>query len=370
LVLAEGDWTGTASIDNAPSDRPVDLSFSVKKIRVAGDAKMPVHFACKVPRAVTSLPGMTVSGAVGLESMHGSSTEDFSKIAHPSGTNSFIASFSVPLSMATYTVVVKGSFLTPISAKGTITVTSSTCKEPTSYAWQASGPADTAPSTDGNGGASDQQNLSASEADALEHLNGILYDIAFSIPRKRRLDSVYLVEISANGFGLRKTLSCQPGGGVLVGDSLVPCGSAVATGGSGYGWMGTKIYPIKEVPLLPDDGLDHDEQGNPTVTSHNALSEPQGTIRVESAKQEAKLISRVDPVYPPLARAARVQGTVVLDAVIGPDGRISNLQVHSGMAMLNRAALDAVRSWVYAPTLVKGKPVPVSTTIEVRFSLP
>ncbi len=93
-------------------------------------------------------------------------------------------------------------------------------------------------------------------------------------------------------------------------------------------------------------------------------------IRVEGKVQEANLISKVDPVYPPLALQARIQGTVHFNATIAADGTIENLQVVSGHPILVQSALDAVKRWVYRPTLLNGAPVEVVTTINVDFALP
>jgi len=71
----------------------------------------------------------------------------------------------------------------------------------------------------------------------------------------------------------------------------------------------------------------------------------------------ARIVRRVEPVYPPLARQARISGTVKLTGVIGVDGRIRELQVVNGHPLLARVALEAVRQWVYEPTLLNGKPV-------------
>jgi protein TonB len=75
------------------------------------------------------------------------------------------------------------------------------------------------------------------------------------------------------------------------------------------------------------------------------------------------------PAYPPLARQARVAGTVRLEAIIGADGRIRQLRLVSGHPLLAPAALDAVRQWVYAPTLLNKQPVEVLTTVDVHFTL-
>jgi protein TonB len=83
----------------------------------------------------------------------------------------------------------------------------------------------------------------------------------------------------------------------------------------------------------------------------------------------ARPIYRVEPVYPPLAITTRTEGTVRLVGILGTDGRIRSLQVLAGHPLLVKAAMDAVRQWVYAPTLLNGEPVEVQAPIEVRFVL-
>jgi protein TonB len=85
--------------------------------------------------------------------------------------------------------------------------------------------------------------------------------------------------------------------------------------------------------------------------------------------QAAKLVRKVVPAYPPLARQARVSGTVHLVGVIAKDGTIQQLQVVSGNPLLVRTALDAVRQWVYQPTLLNGEAVEVIAPIDVIFTL-
>jgi protein TonB len=92
-------------------------------------------------------------------------------------------------------------------------------------------------------------------------------------------------------------------------------------------------------------------------------------IKVGGSVQLAKRTRVVQPVYPPLAKSARIQGTVILDAVIAKDGTIQNLTVKSGNALLIGAAVEAVKQWVYQPTLLNNEPVEVSTEIEVHFTL-
>ena len=92
-------------------------------------------------------------------------------------------------------------------------------------------------------------------------------------------------------------------------------------------------------------------------------------IRVSQGVSQGLLIHQVRPTYPALARQARIQGTVVLQAVIGKDGSIQNLKVVSGHPMLAPAALEAVKQWKYKPYYLNGEPVEVDTTINVNFTL-
>lgn len=92
-------------------------------------------------------------------------------------------------------------------------------------------------------------------------------------------------------------------------------------------------------------------------------------LRVSSGVQEAKKTRNILPLYPPLAKQARIQGTVKLEAMIGKDGTIQNLTVLSGHPLLVQSALDAVSQWRYQPTLLNGEPVEVITYIDVHFRL-
>jgi len=92
-------------------------------------------------------------------------------------------------------------------------------------------------------------------------------------------------------------------------------------------------------------------------------------IRVGGNIQAANLIRRVTPVYPPVAKAARIQGIVRFTATIAKNGTIQNLQVISGQPVLVPAAAEAVKQWVYRPVLLNGEPVEVITQIEVNFDL-
>ncbi len=95
----------------------------------------------------------------------------------------------------------------------------------------------------------------------------------------------------------------------------------------------------------------------------------QTRIRQGGNVTAAKLVNKVQPQYPPLARQTRISGTVRLHAIIGKNGQVEQLEVMSGHPLLVQAALDAVRQWKYQPTQLNGEPVEVDTTIDVIFSL-
>ena len=92
-------------------------------------------------------------------------------------------------------------------------------------------------------------------------------------------------------------------------------------------------------------------------------------VRVSAGVTQGMVLHKVQPSYPPLARTARVQGSVILAAVIGKDGTIQNLHVISGHPLLTQAALDAVRQWRYRPYILNGEPVEVDTQVTVNFTL-
>ncbi len=92
-------------------------------------------------------------------------------------------------------------------------------------------------------------------------------------------------------------------------------------------------------------------------------------VRVSQGVSEGLLVHKVTPQYPPIAKQARVQGSVVLQASIGKDGSIQNLKIVSGHPLLSKAAIDAVKQWKYKPYFLNGQPVDVDTTITVNFTL-
>lgn len=94
-----------------------------------------------------------------------------------------------------------------------------------------------------------------------------------------------------------------------------------------------------------------------------------GKIRVGGGVEAANLIHKVTPLYPPEAKAARIQGVVRFNATIGKDGSVLDLQLINGHPLLVQPAQDAVKQWVYKPTLLNGDPVEVVTQIDVNFTL-
>jgi len=141
---------------------------------------------------------------------------------------------------------------------------------------------------------------------------------------------------------------------VIVGGVL---GGIPGVGGGGAGFFSGAL-PVAAPPLPPP----------PKVVPAAAPSEPKQII-VGGEVEAAMLLQQVRPVYPAMARSARIAGSVRLKAVIGTDGRIKNLVAVSGHPMLVDAVMNAVRQWVYKPTVLDGMLVEVNTEIIVRFGL-
>ncbi|MFZ0743422.1 MAG: energy transducer TonB [Terracidiphilus sp.] len=154
--------------------------------------------------------------------------------------------------------------------------------------------------------------------------------------------------------------------------------------------QGSRIVAPTAIPILitmlhdregqaPNEGVINMDQG-PGVPNGAAdifrgrrpatvVSAAKGPARVSSGVMSGLLIDKTLPVYPPIAKAAGMQGTVVLQATISKSGTIENLRVISGPEMLQQAALDAVKTWRYRPYLLNGQPVEVETTVNVVFTM-
>jgi len=146
------------------------------------------------------------------------------------------------------------------------------------------------------------------------------------------------------------------------------------------------IVMINEAPAAPVIGLAAETDG---ATGSNALlfgspgeilrgappppmpTKPKGSgpVRVGGVVAEANVIRRVQPVYPAVAKSARVQGIVEFTAIISKEGRVENLQLVRGHPLLVNAARDAILQWQYRPTMLNGQAVEVMTTITVNFTL-
>ncbi len=96
---------------------------------------------------------------------------------------------------------------------------------------------------------------------------------------------------------------------------------------------------------------------------------PAGPVRVGGRIKAPQKLKDVAPRYSDLAKAARVSGIVILECVISPEGRVTNVKVLRGAPLLDREAVEAVKQWVYSPTLLNGDPVAVIMTVTVNFKI-
>lgn len=121
----------------------------------------------------------------------------------------------------------------------------------------------------------------------------------------------------------------------------------------------------------PEEALAHppqpdSEKGTPQTPGGDTKVH---RVRVGGQVQSARLIYQEHPIYPPLARAARIQGVVRMEAIIGKDGTVQDIKVISGQPFLIESALEAVSRWRYQPTLLSGEPVEVATEVDINFTL-
>lgn len=132
------------------------------------------------------------------------------------------------------------------------------------------------------------------------------------------------------------------------------------------------VAPPTQPAPSPDQHADSAAPGNSSGPSTNAASAPENPparVKIPDSVIAAAIITKVQPQYPPKARAAQIHGDVVLHATIDKEGKISGLQVLSGDEMLAQSASEAVRQWRYKPILSDGEPIEVDTTITITFSL-
>jgi protein TonB len=138
----------------------------------------------------------------------------------------------------------------------------------------------------------------------------------------------------------------RPESGITGGGEGVPGG---VEGGVPGGVVGGIVGGVPEAPPPPPP--------------------PTQPVRVGGNIKPPTKVKDVRPSYPPIAQSARVQGVVIIEATIGPNGRVQDARVLRSIPLLDQAALDAVRQWEYTPTLLNGVPVPVIMTVTVNFTL-
>ena len=166
-----------------------------------------------------------------------------------------------------------------------------------------------------------------------------------------------------------------------------PAGARVVTRGPRVEVLPTGFVAPIEIPteIQPEEGLDLGvedgvvggvEGGVPGGVVGGIVGGlpqgpplPQPAIRVGGLIKAPAKLKHVDPVYPELARVARVQGVVVVECLISPQGKVTGVKVLSSIPLLDQAAVDAVRQWAYTPTLLNSVPVPVIMTVTVTFNL-
>ena len=149
--------------------------------------------------------------------------------------------------------------------------------------------------------------------------------------------------------------------------------------------------PAEEIPIVsihnwgPAGGIPGGVPGGipggvPTGTAGSVLGgfvgvvpppppEPKEPIRVSDGVQSSRLIHKVNPVYPELAKRARVSGIVLLQVTVDERGMVAGIRLIRGHPLLNQSAIDAVSQWIYSSTLLSGEPVPVIATVTVNFVL-
>ncbi len=109
------------------------------------------------------------------------------------------------------------------------------------------------------------------------------------------------------------------------------------------------------------------QQKMAAVSPQSGQPQAPAPVRVGGSILEPKLLKKVPPVKPQIAEQAQVKGVVIVEATIGTDGRIADARVIKSIPLLDQAALDAVRQWVYQPTLLNGVPVPVRMNVTIVF---
>jgi len=124
------------------------------------------------------------------------------------------------------------------------------------------------------------------------------------------------------------------------------------------------------VPTQAIEGLVGGLAGLPSVVEAAPIvQQPVAPVRACCNIKPPVRTRYVAPGYPEIAKQSRIEGVVIIEAIIGPDGKVENARVLRSQPFLDQAALEAVRAWEYTPTLLNGRPTPVIMTVTVRFDL-
>ena len=189
------------------------------------------------------------------------------------------------------------------------------------------------------------------------------------VPTVRTIHSIYVVGLS--DAARNELLSRLP---VHEGDTMT-------TDLMGQTFQRTREFDEHLVVRFPPSGDQYDvliSAPGSAMVSAQTLPAPVGVpqadtppqrIRVAGNVQAAMVLQKVPPIYPQLAKSARIEGTVHLAVLIAKDGTVEDVRVLGGPALLIQAAMDAVKQWIYRPTLLNGQRVTVETTVDVNFAL-
>jgi TonB family protein len=181
----------------------------------------------------------------------------------------------------------------------------------------------------------------------------------------RRLMTVTVnFTLSSNVGGVTSGVAGGVSGGVVGG----------IAGGVAGGVAGTSVQGARPAPYPPPPPPGMDEATwQAALSRQSSFGPPRAEwppyVRVGGTIVQPTRIVDVKPVYPPVASAARVQGVVIVEVLIGTDGKVQAGQILRAIPLLDQAALDAVRQWEYTPTLMNGVPTPVVMTVTVNFTL-
>jgi protein TonB len=129
---------------------------------------------------------------------------------------------------------------------------------------------------------------------------------------------------------------------------------------------------VGTVPIAGPPGVEGGLPGGEALPTPPSLPPPPARrepLRRGGDIRQPQKTKHVAPIYPAIARENRVQGVVILEAVIGETGRVTDVRVLRSIPLLDQAAMDAVRQWRFAPTLLNGEPVPIVMTVTVSFEL-